>query len=110
MRGRFLHQDEQGGAPSLRSRHQALRREVPAPGGHHVPIDGRVLPGDIRTRHRGEVRQGAAQVSRYAAFGSAALAFSTIAWNAAGSMMAISDITLRSTRMPALASPSMNFE
>jgi hypothetical protein len=48
--------------------------------------------------------------SDQAALGSAALAFSTIAWKAAGSMMASSDITLRSTMMPALASPSMNFE
>src|SRR6266511_3766367 len=40
--------------------------------------------------------------------GSAALAFSTIAWNAAGSRMARSESTLRSTRSPALPSPSMN--
>ena len=39
--------------------------------------------------------------------GSAALAFSTIAWNAAGSRMARSDSTLRSTISPALASPAM---
>ena len=39
--------------------------------------------------------------------GSAALAFSTIAWNVAGSRMARSDNTLRSTTTPAFASPSM---
>ena len=43
-----------------------------------------------------------------AAFGSAALTFSTIAWNAAGSWIARSDSTLRSTCRPDLASPSMN--
>ena len=40
---------------------------------------------------------------RYAA--SAALAFSAIAWNAAGSWMARSDSTLRSTVMPDRARP-----
>ena len=39
---------------------------------------------------------------------SAALAFSAIAWNAAGSWMARSDSTLRSTVMPDLARPLMN--
>ena len=42
---------------------------------------------------------------RYAA--SAALAFSAIAWNAAGSLMARSDSTLRSTVMPDLDRPLM---
>ena len=45
-------------------------------------------------------------VTAYAA--SAALAFSAIAWNAAGSWMARSDSTLRSTVMPDLARPLMN--
>ncbi|MGX1167611.1 hypothetical protein AB7M16_003877 [Bradyrhizobium sp. USDA 372] len=39
---------------------------------------------------------------------SAALAFSAIAWNAAGSRIARSDSTLRSTVMPDLAKPSIN--
>jgi len=39
---------------------------------------------------------------------SAALAFSTIAWNVAGSRMARSDSTLRSTVTPALSRPLMN--
>ena len=39
---------------------------------------------------------------------SAALAFSAIAWNAAGSLMARSDSTLRSTMMPDLERPSIN--
>ena len=38
---------------------------------------------------------------------SAALAFSAIAWNAAGSVMARSDSTLRSTVMPDFARPLM---
>ena len=38
---------------------------------------------------------------------SAALAFSAIAWNAAGSRMARSDSTLRSTTMPDLERPSI---
>ena len=43
-----------------------------------------------------------------AAAGNAALACSTIAWNAAGSCMARSDSTLRSTNSPAFARPSIN--
>ena len=43
-----------------------------------------------------------------AAAGNAALACSTIAWNAAGSWMARSDSTLRSTNSPAFARPSIN--
>ena len=39
---------------------------------------------------------------------SAALAFSAIAWNAAGSLIARSDSTLRSTMMPDLERPLMN--
>ncbi len=39
---------------------------------------------------------------------SAALAFSAIAWNATGSLMARSDSTLRSTVMPDLERPSIN--
>ena len=39
---------------------------------------------------------------------SAALAFSAIAWNDAGSWIARSDSTLRSTVMPDLARPSIN--
>ena len=46
--------------------------------------------------------------SYQAAAGRAALAFSTIAWNAAGSWMARSDSTLRSTTTPALPRPSIN--
>ena len=53
-----------------------------------------LLPGhgDLKTSQK----NGAA--TAYAA--SAALAFSAIAWNAAGSVMARSDSTLRSTVMP----------
>jgi len=43
-----------------------------------------------------------------AAAGNAAFAFSTIAWNAAGSVIARSDSTLRSTMTPDLFSPSIN--
>ncbi len=46
---------------------------------------------------------GAQPTTRYAA--SAALAFSAIAWNAAGSWIARSDSTLRSTVMPDLERP-----
>ena len=52
-----------------------------------------------------EVR-GISEATAYAA--SAALAFSAIAWNAAGSWIARSDSTLRSTVMPDLARPLMN--
>src|ERR1700742_1230496 len=50
-------------------------------------------------------RQLYAEAETYAA--SAALAFSAIAWNAAGSVMARSDSTLRSTVMPDLDRPLM---
>ena len=40
--------------------------------------------------------------------GSVWLAFSAIAWNAAGSWIARSDSTLRSTTTPDLARPSIN--
>src|SRR4051812_2641204 len=46
------------------------------------------------------------RATAYAA--SAALAFSAIAWNAAGSWIARSDSTLRSTVMPDLARPLIN--
>jgi hypothetical protein len=46
------------------------------------------------------------RATAYAA--SAALAFSAINWNAAGSWIARSDSTLRSTVMPDFASPSIN--
>ena len=48
---------------------------------------------------------GIAEERPYAA--SAALAFSAIAWNAAGSVMARSDSTLRSTVMPDFDRPLM---
>jgi hypothetical protein len=48
------------------------------------------------------------QFGYYAVAGNADFAFSTIAWNAAGSLMARSDKTLRSTVRPDLFSPSIN--
>ena len=62
---------------------------------------------------RGHHKLNAAQstvedgLRRYQA-ASAALAFSAIAWNAAGSLTARSDSTLRSTVIPDLAMPSIN--
>jgi hypothetical protein len=56
---------------------------------------------DVDARHK----PGMTTESFYAA--SAAFAFSTIAWNAAGSRIARSDSTLRSTATPALARPAM---
>ena len=53
-------------------------------------VDGRDKPGHDDFNQCGSVPQAA----------SAALAFSAIAWNAAGSVMARSDSTLRSTVMP----------
>ena len=50
-----------------------------------------------------ELQDAASDFRAYAA--SAALAFSAIAWNAAGSVMARSDSTLRSTVMPDFARP-----
>ena len=61
-------------------------------------VDGRDKPG-----HDG--LESIAEVTAYAA--SAALAFSAIAWNAVGSVMARSDSTLRSTMTPDLARPLM---
>jgi hypothetical protein len=55
----------------------------------------RTMPGDDEPR-------------TYAAAGNEAFAFSTIAWKAAGSVMARSDSTLRSTIRPDLFRPSIN--
>jgi hypothetical protein len=65
-------------------------------------VDGRVKPGHDDLKKYAEHKREAA----YAA--SAALAFSAIAWNAAGSWIARSDSTLRSTVMPDLARPLIN--
>ena len=60
------------------------------------------MAGTRRSRHDGHdtenFAEDAERATAYAA--SAALAFSAIAWNAAGSVMARSDSTLRSTVMP----------
>jgi hypothetical protein len=63
-------------------------------------VDGRDKPGhdDLKKRENLEL-------TTYAA--SAALAFSAIAWKAAGSLMARSDSTLRSTVMPDFDRPLM---
>jgi hypothetical protein len=63
-------------------------------------VDGRDKPGhdDLQT-----VAEDNRETMAYAA--SAALAFSAIAWNAAGSAMARSDSTLRSTVMPDFERP-----
>ena len=61
-----------------------------------------LLPGHDGLKNFAEENRG---TMAYAA--SAALAFSAIAWNAAGSVMARSDSTLRSTVMPDLARPLM---
>ena len=74
-------------------------------------VDGRVISAKTRfalypamtTSNNSRKNRGA---TAYAA--SAALAFSAIAWNAAGSWMARSDSTLRSTVMPDLARPLIN--
>ena len=65
-------------------------------------VDGRDKPGHDDLKNFAEENRGTAA---YAA--SAALAFSAIAWNAAGSAMARSDSTLRSTVIPDLARPLM---
>ena len=65
-------------------------------------VDGRDKPG-----HDGlKSFAGRHAATAYAA--SADLAFSAIAWNAAGSWIARSDSTLRSTVMPDLERPSIN--
>jgi hypothetical protein len=56
-------------------------------------VDGRDEPGHDDLKNF-------AEENRVAQAASAALAFSAIAWNAAGSVMARSDSTLRSTVMP----------
>ena len=56
-----------------------------------------------RQARKARARQRLAKLRPQAA--SAALAFSAIAWNAAGSWMARSDSTLRSTVMPDLDRP-----
>ena len=55
-----------------------------------------------------DFRNGAEPQRATAYAASAALAFSAIAWNAAGSWIARSDSTLRSTVMPDLARPLIN--
>jgi hypothetical protein len=62
-------------------------------------VDGRDKPGHDGFRDFARHKRA----TTYAA--SAALAFSAIAWNAAGSWIARSDSTLRSTVMPDLARP-----
>ena len=66
--------------------------------------DGHVLA--VTPGTRSSARMTRARDARSQA-GKAALAFSTIAWNAAGSRIARSDSTLRSTVTPALSRPSM---
>ena len=61
-----------------------------------------------RSSDSSALRSGIRAPGFQGAAGSAALALSTIAWNAAGSRMARSESTLRSTSRPALPRPSMN--
>jgi hypothetical protein len=65
-------------------------------------VDGRDKPG------HDDDGVAVGQLSDYAAAGNEAFAFSTIAWKAAGSVIARSDSTLRSTIKPDLFSPSIN--
>ena len=112
MRTRFP-QPLQGAAKAgLSTRDAGLRPKVPKPVRYHVPFVHSVLPGGGRPAllAPGAESRALAVVPlacrAYAA--SAALAFSAIAWNAAGSVIARSDSTLRSTVMPDLERPSIN--
>src|SRR5216684_1971066 len=69
-------------------------------------LDSRLRGNERRHKPTGrEMLQQSAAAQ--AAAGRAALAFSTIAWKAAGSRIARSESTLRSTSTPALPRPSM---
>ena len=79
------------------------RFDVVAGAGEKKARNGRNGPGHRDpTRYIAQPRVAAVQAA------SADLAFSAIAWNAAGSWIARSDKTLRSTVMPDLERPSMN--
>ena len=97
----------------LCTRDGRLRPEIPEPVRHHVSLGYGFLPGEGRPAllakgaEAGEPVKGSLARPPVPQAASAALAFSAIAWNAAGSAMARSDSTLRSTVMPDLARPLM---
>src|ERR1700676_4815421 len=94
------------GAPKtpLSARNAGLRPQVRERGRHDVSVVHGLLPGRGRPALLAPGAESSASLagpltpSPQAA--SAALAFSAIAWNAAGSWIARSDSTLRSTVMP----------
>ena len=97
-------------APSCPGKSAKRVFALDVPGIHvlqHLREGRRGWPGTSPARHD-DLKNFAEEdrgTTAYAA--SAALAFSAIAWNAAGSAMARSDSTLRSTVMPDLARPLM---
>ena len=74
---------------------------------HHVSLVHGLLPRGSRPAllATGAESRGTIEAPLAPQAASAALAFSAIAWNAAGSVMARSDSTLRSTMMPDFARP-----
>src|SRR5260370_11208183 len=112
MRGRFPEPPQGAAEASIPARDGRLRSKVPERVRHHVSLVHGLLPGGSRpallaagTESRRRLEAPLALLLQAA---SAALAFSAIAWNAAGSVMARSDSTLRSTVMPDLDRPLIN--
>src|SRR5205814_2238987 len=95
VRGGLPQQARQIAAPGLRPPDESVRPRIRQAGRHYVSRHGGGLPREPRANLRAP--RGQAVTRAQAAFGSAALAFSTMTWKAAGSMMVSSDITLRST-------------
>ena len=95
----------------LSAQDAGLRPQIRQPVRHHVPVVDSLLPGGGRPALLAESAEGRTarcrRAERQPHAASAALAFSAIAWNAAGSLMARSDSTLRSTVMPDFDRPLM---
>src|SRR5258707_11633517 len=117
VRGRLSRQAQGAAEAGLSARVERLRPKIPERIRHHVPLVHGLLPRADFTALLAWGIEGSEPVMGPLILlpklpvpqaASAALAFSAIAWNAAGSAMARSDSTLRSTRMPDLARPLMN--
>jgi hypothetical protein len=113
MRRRFSDQAQHIATAGLRAATETVRTQVPESIRHHVPLFRGLLQRQSCQRlfaafcQRSEIVGRIGRLSgRQAA--NAAFALSTMASNAAGSWMARSESTLRSTVTPALPRPEIN--
>src|SRR5260370_16041714 len=99
MRGGFPRPPQGAAEAGLSARDGRLRPQVPKRVRHHVSVVHSLLPGGSRPALLAAGAESSKAVEAPLAFrpqaASAALAFSAIACNAAGSVMARSDSTLR---------------